>query len=176
MASTNKGDATTDVKKAGKTKTSKGKMTALARLKRAGKAVVYTNDNWKFRVTVVMCGPDEMKSVIADNVDGGPEDFNVDSMSGLTLESTCGQSSMRLRHYLLWVNTQAGIDCIGTIAHEAVHVAGLALSSAEAPCNIDDTRSSECVAYVVESLVKFSVGILVNLGIVSGKAVQNGIA
>lgn len=149
---------------------SKGKRLALARLKKAGKAAVYENKNWKFAVTVVLCDEDEMTAVIDENIVQGKdqEPLVARGLSGLSMDSASTSASRGSRHYMMWVNTSSGMKCLGALAHEAVHIAGMALSDCNVPCDLRNIGESECVAYLVEDLVCFAVEKLENLGMLKG--------
>ena len=156
----------------GQTKTnSKRKHTAMKRLKAAGKAFVYDNSNWKFGVYVFLCTKEEISGVLAENVNEGlpeSEHLSADGMAGLTLAADTSASRGSGR-YMMWVDTAPGEKCLCTVAHEAVHVAGLALSDRGVSCNIENTSASECIAYLVENIVSFTVEKLIGMGIVKSE-------
>ena len=68
--------------------------------------------------------------------------------------------------YLMWLDTERE-GMLASLAHESVHIAGLALSDCDIDVDIEKVSSSECVAYFVEDLVGFSVSMLRKLGKVS---------
>ena len=129
---------------------------------------MYGNDTWKFGVVVILCPRNEIKGVIEENVNAGhpeSEHLSVTGMAGLTLASDMSASRASGR-YLMWVDTEPGFQCLGTLAHEAVHVAGMALADRGVDCDVAKSGSSECIAYLVEHIMEFSVDKLLELGIV----------
>ena len=153
---------------------SKRKHTALKRLKAAGKAFVYDNSTWKFGVYVFLCSREEIAGVLDENVNEGrpkSEHVSVSGLSGLTLVSEALESGGSGR-FMMWVDTTRGEKCLGTVAHEAVHVAGLALSDRSVDCDIKSVSASECIAYLVENIVAFTVEKLIGMGIVKGETTQ----
>ena len=154
-----------------KASNAKGKKRALAKLMKAGKAMNYVNSTWKMGVVVILCSKEEAAGVIEENVnEGHPESerVSVDGMSGLTLGPDTSASRGGGR-YMMWVDTEPREKCLAVVAHEAVHVAGLALSSRGVDCDIEKSSASECIAYLVEDIVNFTIQNLVTLGVLSGK-------
>ena len=150
---------------------SKRKHTAMKRLKAAGKAFVYDNSTWKFGVYVFLCTKEEISGILAEHVNEGlpeSEHLSADGMAGLTLVADTSASRGSGR-YMMWVDTAPREKCLGTIAHEAIHVAGLALSDRGVSCNIENTSTSDCIAYLVENIVAFAVEKLIGMGIVKGE-------
>lgn len=145
---------------------SKGKASALARLKKAGKAWVYENKTWKFILTVVLCGEDEMSMVVRESMASGSDRIVTKGMSGLSMDSEIAPASRGGSRYMMWVNTEKGLSALGALAHESVHIAGMALSDCGVPCDIKDMGKSECVAYLVEDIVNFSVDKMSTMGLV----------
>lgn len=154
----------------------KGRESALSKLKKAGKAWVYENKTWKFGVVLVLCGPEDMAGVMRENVNKGhpeSEHLSVKGMSGLTLGSDMSASKASGR-YLMWVDTSPGWKCLPAVAHEAVHVASMALFDRGVDCDVGKAGSSECVAYLVEDVVEFAVKKMCETGILLEKEDQNG--
>lgn len=142
---------------------SKRKSSVLARLKKQGRAAIYENTNWKCMVTVILCSQDDMAGVIDSDMDMSGCEGHI-SPYGLTgMSITRKMDSKSGESYLMWVDTERD-GMLSSMAHEAVHIAGLALSDCDIDVNLTKVSSSECVAYFVEDLVGFSVSMLKKLG------------
>lgn len=148
------------VKKGG---SSKGRSSALARLKRRGQAAVYSNTNWKCRVTVILCSQDDMAGVIDSDMDMSGCEGKVSPYGLAGMSITQKMDSKSGEAYLMWVDTERD-GLLASLSHEAVHIAGLALSDCDVDVNLAKVSSSECVAYFVEDLVGFAVSMLRKLG------------
>ena len=161
--------------KSNQTDNAKGKKKhiALARLKKTGKVAMYESRNWKFLVTIALCSAEDVAGVFEENINGNcPEDQKMSpfGLAGIAMAAAPAEKSHMVGSYFMWVNTACGIKSLAALAHEAVHIAGMALSDRGAPCGLKDSRDSECVAYLVEDIVNFAVGKLVELGVIAGMA------
>ena len=128
------------------------KSSVLKRLKDEGKAFTYHNKNWKVYVTIILSSPDEVAEAVADIT--GDSSYTPYGLSGFSLTSALGSSGPR--HYLMWVDNRNGFGSVGALAHEAVHIAGLVLTDCGVSVNLKDISASECLAYLVEDMVRFA--------------------
>lgn len=128
------------------------KNTILQKLKDDGKAFVYHNKNWKVYVTIILSSPDEVADAVTEIT--GSDAESPYGLSGFSL--TSAMQSSKGRHYLMWVDNRCGLSTVCALAHEAVHISGLILSDCGVSVNLKDISASECLAYLVEDIVKFA--------------------
>lgn len=128
------------------------KNTILQKLKDDGKAFVYHNKNWKVYVTIILSSPDEVADAVTEIT--GSDTESPYGLSGFSL--TSAMQSSKGRHYLMWVDNRCGLSTVCALAHEAVHISGLILSDCGVSVNLKDISASECLAYLVEDIVKFA--------------------
>ena len=129
------------------------KKTILQKLKDEGKAFVYHNKNWKVYVTIILSSPDEVADAVTEIT--GSDTASPYGLSGFSMTSAISKSS-KGRHYLMWVDNRCGLSTICALAHEAVHISGLVLTDCGVSVDLKDISASECLAYLVEDLVKFA--------------------
>ena len=129
------------------------KTALLQKLKNDGKAFVYHNKNWKAYVTIVLSSPGEVADVVTELT--GSQTASPWGLSGFSLTSAFKNSNAG-RHYLMWIDNRGGMSTIGALAHEAVHISGLVLSDCGVSVDLKDISASECLAYLVEDIMRFT--------------------
>lgn len=126
----------------------------LRKMKEEGKAFVYHNKNWKAYVTICLCTPDEVADAVKELT--GSDEASPYGLSGFSITSALGNGSNGGRHYLMWVDSRYGFKTIAALCHEAVHISGLVLTDCGVSVNLKDVSASECLAYLVEDIVRFA--------------------
>lgn len=127
------------------------KSVLLKKMKDDGKAFVYHNRNWKVYVTIVLSSPDEVAECVKEITGSDASPYG---LSGFSITSAL--KSAASRQYLMWVDNRNGLGSIASLAHESVHIAGLILSDCGVDVDLRTTSASECLAYLVEDLMRFA--------------------
>ena len=126
-------------------------------LVQSGKALDYTNRNWKNRIRILYCSREEAKPFFPDAKEGSR--FDLRRCAGLTSARTTAKLGRAEQTF--WVDDSASAgNAFAACAHEAFHAAAFALATRSIPLDLREPGARECLGFFVEDILREALPVL----------------